>query len=77
LSTEAIIAAAEAGDPLALAHYQHFIDAFARSIAGVINTLDPHAIVIGGGLSNVASLYRDLPRPSKSIFFRPLVTPQL
>lgn len=69
LSTEAIIAAAEAGDPLALAHYQHFIDAFARSIAGVINTLDPHAIVIGGGLSNVTSLYRDLPPAIKRYIF--------
>lgn len=69
LSTEAIIAAAEAGDPLAFAHYQHFIDAFARSIAGVINTLDPHAIVIGGGLSNVASLYRDLPPAIKKYIF--------
>lgn len=71
LSTESIIAAAETGDTLALAHYQHFIDAFARSIAGVINTLDPHAIVIGGGLSNVESLYRDLPVAVRKYIFSP------
>lgn len=61
LSTEAIMAAVQDGEPCALAHYHHFIDAFARSIAGVINTLDPHVIVLGGGLSNVDSIYRDLP----------------
>ncbi|MDR2263929.1 MAG: ROK family protein [Enterobacter asburiae] len=61
LSTEAIMAAAREGEPCALAHYHHFIDAFARSIAGVINTIDPHVIVLGGGLSNVDSIYRDLP----------------
>ena len=53
----------------ALAHYHHFIDAFARSLAAVINTLDPHAIVIGGGLSNVASLYDDLPSVIKKYIF--------
>lgn len=71
LSTESIIAAAHAGESLAAAHYQHFIDAFARSLAGVINTLDPHAIVIGGGLSNVVSLYRDLPIAIKKYIFSP------
>lgn len=71
MSTESIIATAEAGDALALAHYQHFIDAFARSIASVINTLDPHAIVIGGGLSNVESLYRDLPVMVGKYIFSP------
>ncbi|HEI8866326.1 TPA: ROK family protein [Serratia odorifera] len=61
LNAEAIIAAANQNEPNALAHYQHFIDAFARSLAGVINILDPHAIVIGGGLSNVEQIYSDLP----------------
>lgn len=71
MSAESIIAAAEAGDALAIAHYQHFIDAFARSLAGVINTLDPHVIVLGGGLSNVASLYGDLPAEVGKYIFSP------
>ena len=42
---EAIVAAAHNGDPRALAHWRHFIDAFARSLASVINILDPQVIV--------------------------------
>ncbi len=43
-------------------HWRHFIDAFARSLASVINNiLDPQVIVLGGGLSNVSQIYRDLP----------------
>ncbi|WP_434639108.1 ROK family protein [Klebsiella sp. I138] len=58
---ETIIQAAQEGDARAQAHWQHFIDAFARSLASVINILDPQVIVLGGGLSNVEQLYEDLP----------------
>ena len=58
---EAIIAAAQNGDPQAQAHWRHFIDAFARSLASVINILDPQVIVLGGGLSNVGQIYEQLP----------------
>jgi fructokinase len=34
----------------------------ARSLAGVINLLDPDVIVLGGGVSNVARLYASVPR---------------
>jgi fructokinase len=34
----------------------------ARSLAGVINVLDPDVIVLGGGMSNVARLYTEVPR---------------
>lgn len=33
----------------------------ARSLASVINILDPDAIVLGGGLSNIDSLYQNIP----------------
>ena len=36
-------------------------DRLARGLATVVNLLDPDAIVLGGGLSNIQSLYRDLP----------------
>jgi fructokinase len=32
-----------------------------RALAGVINILDPQVIVLGGGLSNLARLYRNVP----------------
>jgi fructokinase len=33
----------------------------ARAISSVINVLDPDAVVLGGGLSNIDTLYRELP----------------
>src|SRR3984957_1904520 len=37
------------------------VDRFARAMATMVNILDPDVIVMGGGLSNVERLYRDLP----------------
>jgi predicted NBD/HSP70 family sugar kinase len=34
----------------------------ARALAAVINVLDPDLIVLGGGLSNIARLYENVPR---------------
>ncbi len=61
LDSALIMAAKQEGDVRAELHYQHLLDALGRSLASVINLIDPHVIVLGGGLSNVASLYQDLP----------------
>ena len=37
------------------------IDRLARAMATMVNILDPDVIVMGGGLSNMERLYRDLP----------------
>ncbi|MEA3153670.1 MAG: fructokinase [Betaproteobacteria bacterium] len=42
-----------------LARYENRL---ARSLASVINILDPHVIVLGGGVSNIGQLYTDVPR---------------
>jgi len=57
-----IAARAEAGDPAARAVMANYLDRLARGLASVINIVDPHMIVLGGGISNVATLYRDLPQ---------------
>jgi fructokinase len=44
---------------LSLARYE---ERLARALAHVINILDPHVIVLGGGLSRVARLYDNVPR---------------
>jgi fructokinase len=57
-----IVARAAAGDAaceLSLQHYEHRL---ARSLAHVINLLDPDVIVLGGGLSNVERLYANVPK---------------
>jgi fructokinase len=43
----------------ALARYE---ERLARALAQVVNILDPHVIVLGGGLSNIERLYRSVPR---------------
>ncbi len=54
-------ALARAGDALASAHLERYIDRAARGLATVVNTLDPDVIVLGGGMSNVEELYERLP----------------
>ncbi|MBW8185249.1 fructokinase [Shewanella nanhaiensis] len=51
----------ENGDELAKAAFERYIDRLARSLAHVINVLDPDVIVLGGGVSNIAAIYPLLP----------------
>ena len=39
-----------------------YAERLARALAGVINILDPDVVVLGGGLSNLAALYDEVPR---------------
>jgi len=57
----AVVAAAAAGEPRAAAAMADYIDRLARALASVINCFDPHAIVLGGGLSNADVLYEQVP----------------
>jgi fructokinase len=52
-----IIKLAEQGDPAAMESLERFLTNFGRAVATVINILDPHVIVLGGGLSNLDVLY--------------------
>lgn len=61
LNAEAIVAADLAGDLAAAATLARYVDRLARALAVVVNIFDPETIVLGGGLSNVARLYRDVP----------------
>ncbi len=51
---------------LALARYERRL---AKSLASVVNMLDPDMIVLGGGMSNVGRLYQTLPQLIKSWVF--------
>jgi len=51
-----IAAAADNGDPTAVAALDRYADRLARSLASVINVLDPDVVVLGGGMSNIAAL---------------------
>lgn len=62
LPAEAIVQRAAAGDAACAAALDRYEDRLARGLAHVINVLDPDVIVLGGGLSNIARLYENVPR---------------
>ncbi len=56
-----IVAASEAGDADSLATVERYAERLARALAMVINLVDPHAIVLGGGVSHCRALYQRVP----------------
>jgi fructokinase len=71
LKAAEIATAALRGDADAKVAMEHYLDRFARAIATLVNILDPDAIVIGGGLSNIGMLYDELPKRVESYAFSP------
>jgi len=61
MTGEEIVRAADAGDAAALASLTRLEDRIARGLASVVNLLDPEVIVIGGGLSKLERIYRNVP----------------
>ncbi len=57
LTSEEWISAMRAGDVDAEAMFDLYCDRAARSMASVMNILDPQRIVVAGGLSNVSEIY--------------------
>ena len=70
----AIAAAAEAGDPAAVASLDDYIDRLARGLAVITDIIDPDVIVLAGGMSNVESLYDRLPAAIGSYAFSDVFT---
>ncbi len=62
LDGRGIAAGAAAGDRGCVTALDRYAERLARALASVINVLDPDAIVLGGGLSAIASLYESVPR---------------
>jgi fructokinase len=61
LSADEIVRRAEQGDAACERSLQTYENRLARSLAHVINILDPDVIVLGGGMSNIARLYANVP----------------
>jgi fructokinase len=76
--THAIVERAAAGDAVAEAAMQRYLDRFGRALSVVINILDPHAVVLGGGMSNIERLYTEgRDRVARYLFNDELRTPIL
>lgn len=61
-SAKDVVSLAAQQDQLAEVSLQLYEDRMARALACVINILDPEIIVLGGGMSNIARLYRTVPK---------------
>jgi fructokinase len=61
ISGEEIVQRAESGDEKSGASLARYEDRLARALAVIINLIDPEVIVLGGGVSRVQRLYRNVP----------------
>jgi fructokinase len=78
LGMEGIVAGARAGDARCRKSIDRFIDDFGRCLGGLISILDPDAVVLGGGLSNIDELYEvGIERVRSYAFHDRLATPIL
>lgn len=77
-SPEKIVVEAIAGDTNAQSTLDRHADRLARALSTVINIIDPHAIVLGGGLSELEHLYSAVTaRLPHHVFSDTVVTPVL
>jgi fructokinase len=64
-----IAARAKCGNGAARATLSRHADRLARGLAHVVNIIDPHVIVLGGGLSQLSHLYEQLPQLMSPLIF--------
>jgi fructokinase len=73
-----VAARASAGEPVAARVVDAWLDRFGRALANVVSILDPDAVVLGGGLSNIDALYtRGRDAVARHVFNDELRTPIL
>jgi len=70
-----VVELAEKGEPNAELCLLRYEQRLGKALAGLINTLDPDVIVLGGGMSNIDRLYSDLkPLMSNWVFGKECAT---
>jgi fructokinase len=78
INFEEIVARRRQGEPRAAEIFDQFLEDFGRCVGGLISLLDPDAIVIGGGLSNIEELYGEgVERVRRYAFHERIETPIL
>lgn len=77
IDAEIIDNRARSGDADADEILQRYENRLARSLAHVINILDPDAIVLGGGMGNIKRLYENVPKIWEDYVFSDVVNTRL
>lgn len=77
LTAEQIVAGAEQGDKDCQQAMKVYEDQMARGLSHVINILDPDVIILGGGMSNIKRLYKNVPKLWQQYIFSDHVSTKL
>ena len=73
----AVIASAQAGDASALHALAIHLDLLGQAFASLVMAIDPHVIVLGGGLSRYEPLYSALPAAVQTHLFAGMRVPPI
>lgn len=71
ITAREIMQRVEQGEKLANNLFERYLDRMARSLATIINVLDPETIVLGGGMSKISMLYDRVPQLWDQYIFSP------
>jgi fructokinase len=77
LAADEIAQRAAAGHIHATRTVERYAERLARALATIINVLNPDAVVLGGGLSNIARLYEAVPERWADYVFSDVVSTRL
>ena len=78
LKTRDIVEGFRQNDEPCKAIFNQFLDYFGRALGGLVSTLDPDVVVIGGGLSNIDEIYTTgVEQVRKYAFHKNIKTPIL
>jgi fructokinase len=77
IDAEVLVKKVRSGDAAAIATFQRYEHRMARSLAHVINILDPDVIVLGGGMGNIKRLYKNVPAIWDDYIFSDVVNTRL
>jgi len=77
MTANQIAAAAEQGDNAAEKCLQRYEQRLARALSHIINIIDPEIIVLGGGLSNIQRLYKNVPNYWGEFIFSDMILTKL
>ncbi len=69
LAGKEIVERMEAGEAAAIACLERYEDRLTRSLANMINILDPDVFVLGGGMSQIPRLYQNVPQRLREYVF--------
>ena len=77
ITPKVLVEAASQGDGSAVQTIQRYERRLAKSLAHVINMLDPDVIVLGGGMGNIESLYVNVPKLLPEYVFSDVVNTKI